>query len=151
MFGCDKFQSYVYGLPTFTAETDHKPLIAIIKKILNEMSPRIQRLMMKLQRYDFDLIYTPGKYIVLADALSRAPVANTVGEVSSTEEDVDVNMVAAGLLVSDLKSKQIAEETAKDTLQTVIANLHHGWSKGSCAQYYQIMSELSVVNGLLLK
>ncbi|MGH0128263.1 UNVERIFIED_CONTAM: hypothetical protein FKN15_034099 [Acipenser sinensis] len=154
VFGCEKFHSYVYGLPTFTAETDHKPLIAIIKKNLNEMSPRIQRLMMKLQRYDFDLIYTPGKYIVLADALSRAPIANTVGDVSSTEKDVDVhvNMVAAGLPVSDLKSKQIAEETAKDTmLQTVIANLHQGWSKGSCAQYYQIRSELSVVNGLLLR
>lgn len=68
--------TYVYGLPTFVAETDHKPLIAIIKKNLSEMSPRIQRLMMKLQRYDFNLIYTPGKRIVLADALSRATTPN---------------------------------------------------------------------------
>ena len=40
------------------------------------MSPNIQRLMMKLQRYDFDLMYTPGKHMVLADALSRAGVCN---------------------------------------------------------------------------
>lgn len=37
------------------------------------MSLRIQHMMMKLQLYDFKLVYTQGKYIVLADALSRAP------------------------------------------------------------------------------
>nr|XP_023692958.1 uncharacterized protein LOC111856889 [Paramormyrops kingsleyae] len=50
VYGVERFHSYVYGLPTFVAETDHKPLIAIIKKNLNQMSPRIQRLMMRLQR-----------------------------------------------------------------------------------------------------
>lgn len=45
--GFEKFHSYVYGLPTFVAETDHKLLIAIIKKNLSEMSPRTQRLMIK--------------------------------------------------------------------------------------------------------
>lgn len=42
VYGVERFHSYVYGLPTFVAETDHKPLIAIIKKNLNQMSPRIQ-------------------------------------------------------------------------------------------------------------
>ncbi|XP_065325868.1 protein NLRC3-like [Pelmatolapia mariae] len=97
VFGFEKFHTYVYGLPTFVAETDHKPLIAIIKKNLSEMSPRIQRLMMKLQRYDFNLIYTPGKRIVLADVLSRATIPNK--EQSSTEMDVNihVNLVAESL------------------------------------------------------
>lgn len=71
VFGFQKFHGYVYGLPKFVAETDNKPLISIIKKNLSEMSPSIQRLMMKLQRYDFDLTYTPGKHIVLADALEQ--------------------------------------------------------------------------------
>lgn len=69
--------------------------------------------MMK-QRYDFDLIYTPGKHIVLADALSSAP---TVCHVSSTGDDVEVHvsMITATLPVSDTKSRQISEQTAKDT------------------------------------
>ena len=70
MFGCGKLYTYVYGLPTFTVETDHKPLISIREKNMNDMSPTIQRMMMTSQSYDFDLIYTPGKYIVLADTLS---------------------------------------------------------------------------------
>lgn len=70
VFGSGKFHSYAYGLPTFTAEIDHKPLISIRKKNLNDMSSSIQRMMMALQCYDFEMIYMPGKYIVLADALS---------------------------------------------------------------------------------
>ncbi|XP_057217097.1 uncharacterized protein K02A2.6-like [Triplophysa rosa] len=113
VFGFDKFHDYVYGLPSFTAETDHKPLIAIISKNLNEMSPRIQRLMMRLQRYDFELVYTP---------------------------------------VSDQKLKQIAEETAKDpVLHAVIDNLNNNWVKSSCAQFYNVRSELSVADGILLR
>lgn len=151
VYGLEKFHSYVYGLPSFTVETDHRPLVSIIKKNLSEMTPRIQRLMMKMQRYDFELIYTPGKHLILADALSRAP---TVDYVSTTEEDVKshVNMVSAALPVSDTKSRQIAEETAKDTeLQCVIANMQNGWPVGSCPLFYHIRGELSVVDGLLLK
>lgn len=72
---------------------------------------------------------------------------------STTEEDVQhhVNMVSAALPVSDTKSRQIAEETAKDTeLQHVIVNMKKGWPVGSCPQFYHIRGELSVVNGLLL-
>ncbi|KAI4891972.1 hypothetical protein NFI96_009139, partial [Prochilodus magdalenae] len=150
-YGLDKFHCYVYGLPTFTVETDHRPLVSIIKKNLNEMSPRIQRLIMKLQRYDFELIYTPGKHLVLADALSRAPV---IDEVSSTEKEIDnhINMIVESLPVSEVKAKQISDELDKDSeLQTVINNMLSGWPRGSCPKYYHFRSELSVANGLLLR
>lgn len=153
VYGLEKFHGYVYGLPTFVAETDHKPLIAIIKKNLNQMSPRIQRLMMRLQRYDMELMYTQGKHLVLADALSRA-VEQSGNCESSTEADVTqhVNMVAEALPVTDTKLKQIAVETGKDKcLQLVIKHLNEGWPRGKCAQYYNIRTELSVVKGFLLR
>lgn len=50
-----KFHSY---RSTLVVETDHKALIALMKNNLSEMSQRIQRLMMKLQHYDFNLIHT---------------------------------------------------------------------------------------------
>lgn len=50
VFGCGKFHSFVYRLPTFTAVTDHKPLMSIRKKNLSDMSPRIQHMMLALQR-----------------------------------------------------------------------------------------------------
>ena len=153
VYGFEKFHSYVYGLPKFVAETDHKPLISIIKKNLSDMSPRIQRLMMKLQRYDFELTYTPGKHIVMADTLSRATTQSDT-PVSSTETDVQlhVNLITASLPVSDRKSKQIVAETEKDpVLQRVMKNLKENWPRGECPSYYNVRAELSVINGLLLR
>lgn len=150
-YGLHIFHCYVYGLPTFTVETDHRPLVAIIKKNLNEMSPRIQRLIMKLQRYDFELVYTPGKHLVLADALSRAPEMSTA---CSTEKEIEnhVNLIVESLPVSHVKAKEISDKTVKDEeLQTVMENIHSGWPKGSCPNYYHIRSELSVANGLLIE
>ncbi len=154
VYGVEIFHSYVYGLPTFVAETDHKQLIAIIKNNLNQMSPRIQQLMMRLQRYDMELVYTQGKYIVLADALSRAAVQSGKHDESSTDVEVihHVNIVAEILPVTDAKLKKIAVETEKDRcLQQVIMHLNDGWPRGECAQYHNIRTELSVVKGLLLR
>ena len=85
-FGCEKFHDYVYRL-VVDLETDHKPLVSIVKKNLCDMSPRIQRMMMKIQRYDFKLSYTPGKHLVVADTLSRAAPPLNV-DIVTTETDV---------------------------------------------------------------
>lgn len=159
VFGCDKFHGYIYGLPTFTCETDHQPLISIYKKNLNDMSPRIQRMMMRLQRYDMDLVYTPGKYIVLADALSRAPVPpqavtpdRKTETKSSQEVERHINLVVSSLPVSDRVLKKIAKETEQDeTLQAVAEKLKKGWKKGTLPQFCSIRAELSMSNGLLLR
>ncbi|KAJ8344626.1 hypothetical protein SKAU_G00288190 [Synaphobranchus kaupii] len=86
------------------AQIEKESRISIWIKNLNDMSPRIQRMMMKLQRYDLGLVYTPGKYIVLADALSRAPKPVTTTLVSSMSEDVDmhVNLIASSFPVSEM-------------------------------------------------
>ncbi|KAK7933488.1 hypothetical protein WMY93_004384 [Mugilogobius chulae] len=154
VFGCGKFHSYVYGLPTFTAETDHKPLISIRKKNLNDMSPRIQRMMMSLQRYDFELIYTPGKYIVLADALSRAPAPNSETSESITAEDAEahIKMITASLPATDSMLQQIVKETAMDsTLNKVTHCIRNDWTKGVCPQFFPVRAELCMSNGLLLR
>lgn len=154
VFGCGKFHSYVYGLPTFTAETDHKPLISIRKKNLNDMSPRIQRMMMAWQRYDFDLIYTPGKHIVLADTLSQAPAPSSDVLVSPVSDDAEthVNMVTASLPTSDVMLHQIVQETAKDLLlQKVTHHIQNGWSRGDCPGFYPVRADLCTANGLLLR
>jgi hypothetical protein len=41
-YGCEKFHCYIYGLDKVELETDHKPLIPLSHKPLNDMSPRIQ-------------------------------------------------------------------------------------------------------------
>lgn len=97
------------------------------------MAPRIQRLMMKLQRYDFDPIYTPGKYIVLADALSRATTQSVQQAEFSTENDINlhVNLITETLPISNMKSRRLVEETKKDViLQRVIQPMNEDWPRG---------------------
>ena len=59
LFGLEKFDQYVYGCCVIV-QTDHNPLESIMKRSLLDAPRRLQRLLMRLQRYDFKLIYVPG-------------------------------------------------------------------------------------------
>ena len=72
VFTCQRFNTYVLGRP-FTVESDHKPLEMIHQKSLASAPPRLQRMLLQLQRYDVTIRYRPGKEMLLADALSRCP------------------------------------------------------------------------------
>lgn len=48
VFACQKFHQYIYGVLT-KVQTDHKPLESIVKKSLHKVSPRLQRMLLKLQ------------------------------------------------------------------------------------------------------
>ena len=52
VFSCEKFHEYVYGL-RFVVENDHKPVISIFQRALSKSPPRIQRFVLRLQRYNF--------------------------------------------------------------------------------------------------
>ena len=49
-----------------TVETDHLPLITILKKPLHTASARLQRMMLRLQRYNLDVIYKRGRELYVA-------------------------------------------------------------------------------------
>ena len=72
VFACQQFNTYVLGRP-FTVESDHKPLEMIHQKSLASAPPRLQRMLLQLQRYDATIRYRPGKEMLLTDALSRCP------------------------------------------------------------------------------
>ena len=58
----------------FHIETDRKPLVLILgSKNQQEMSLRIQRLRMRLLRFDFTVSHGSGKILITADTLFRAP------------------------------------------------------------------------------
>ena len=72
-WACKRLSNYLIGLP-FTVETDHKPRVPVLgTKALDELPPRALRFCLRLMRYQFNVIHDPGKYLITADALSRAP------------------------------------------------------------------------------
>ena len=72
VFGLEKFHTYVYGRHIIV-QNDHKPLEMIQRKPIQAALPRLQCMLLKLQKYDYTIQYIPGKDMVLADRLSRFP------------------------------------------------------------------------------
>ena len=71
-FGLEKFHTYVYGRHIIV-QYDHKPLEMIQRKPIHAAPPKLQCILLKLQKYDYNIQYVPGKDIVLADRLSCFP------------------------------------------------------------------------------
>ena len=71
-FGCERFHEYIYGKKSVTVNTDHKPLEFILQKPLYQALLRLQRMILRIQKYCVAVKYKPGKELLVADTLSRA-------------------------------------------------------------------------------
>ena len=161
VWGCEKMAVYLQGLPEFTIETDHKPLVPILNyKPLIEMSPRIQSLRMKLLRFKFKATHVPGTELKDADTFSRAPVSVPTQEDEIGEQQISahVNAVLSQFPATEKRIQEIKHATTEDTILTsVITNIIEGWPlrKFQCeAQvqpYWDFRGDLTYINGLILK
>ena len=70
VFALGRLNHYTQGFRT-KVETDQEPLTSIWKKPVSSTSARVQRLLLRLLKYDIGLQYIPGKRSVIAHALSR--------------------------------------------------------------------------------
>jgi len=52
--GVHRFHTYLYG-HEFKIITDHKPLVTICSKPLHAAPPRLQRMLLKIQGYDYNI------------------------------------------------------------------------------------------------
>ena len=76
VWAVEHFRTYLWG-GKFTLQTDHKPLIYMFNPEKATLSPpRIQRLDLRLQPYDYKIEHIVGKSNV-ADSLSRLPLQET--------------------------------------------------------------------------
>ncbi|XP_014673541.1 PREDICTED: uncharacterized protein LOC106813825 [Priapulus caudatus] len=81
-----RFHTYLYGR-RFKVLTEPKPLVMILQKPPRSAPPRLQQIRLKLQDYQLDIEYRPGREMTLPDTLSRLPNAE------NDELDVRVDLV----------------------------------------------------------
>ena len=106
VFGCERFLTYVYGV-RFTVESDHKPLEMIILKNLAAASQRLQRMLLRIQPYDVQILYRPANDVALADTLPRQPCPDN----KTIELDVQISHVQ----FSTWKLDDLRRETRNDS------------------------------------
>lgn len=74
VFACERFHYYLYGRE-FTVQSDHKPLETLVRRDIDDVSARLQRMFLFLLKYPkLEITCVPGKQMLVADCLSRAQV-----------------------------------------------------------------------------
>ena len=98
-------------------ESDHKPFVSIVKKSLAAAPPRLQCMLLQLQKYSFTIAHKPGKEMFLADTLSRAYIDENDNADRNLEEELicAVNFALGNVPMSDPKLEEARVATAADT------------------------------------
>jgi len=158
-FAISKYHHLLYG-HKFVVYNDCKPLESIMQKPINKIqSPRLQRLKLKLVKYDFVIKYMPGNKMVIADLLSR-----TCKEVASLDNNCDecVNIdnvdrvVPHYLPISDRKRIEFVKCTQNDPALSLVKSYYkNGWPTNKkdipdCVKvYHNKRNDLYVHNDLV--
>ena len=133
VFSCEKFREYVYGL-RFVVENDHKPLISISQRALSKSEPRIQRFLLRLQCYNFQL---------------------SSSEIKSDKMNYFFHSVIKSCQISEDHLQQIITETQEDDiLQLVVLQIQNGWVDPDTTKvkpYFTVKDSLTLYKGLILK
>ena len=143
------FHYFLYG-KEFTLETDQKPLVSIYKKHMVDISPRVQRLIVRSFQYlPFKVVYKKGKDIPVVDALSRVTPMDP-------EDNIQLPIIAVNMITTHIpmsvesqdsfsnKLDQLRKSTAQDNQLTrlshyinigfprdkknLLTNLHEFWN-----------------------
>ena len=156
---CERLSSFLVGLH-FYIQTDHKPLIPLFStKNLEELPVRVQRFRIHMLRFQFTIDHVPGKHLVIADTLSRAPVQKPTDQDLILQNDTRafIDFVTERLPALESRLKQIEQEQKKDPVCKELSKYClEGWPtksslSGPVKQYYPLAPEMSIVNGLLMR
>lgn len=161
VFGCQKFSQYITRREKVTVESDHKPLQSIFKKSLLCVPSRLQRMMLRLQRYNLEVVYKPGKQMFVADHLSRAFLKDT------GPEDEEFQVFALELEAMNLfdtieisceRLPQLQKATEQDpVMQTLKTTILIGWPERreevpvQIREFWNYREELTLHNGIIFK
>ncbi|XP_068240343.1 uncharacterized protein [Palaemon carinicauda] len=150
VFGAERFHTYIYGKP-FVIESDHKPLEMISKKNLTAAPTWLQRMFLRLQRYDYDIKYKPGREMTLPDSLSRLPK-------HGTDKPIDLNIKVCYVQFSNNKLAELRGTTASDDELVLLQKyIISGFSEkqrdlpAEIRKYWPYRDEFGIENGHTIK
>ena len=152
LFACEKLHRYTFGRK-ITVHTDHKPLQAIFQKPVSLAPPRLQRMLLRLSKYDIQVKYVGSKRVLLADTLSWLVQPGAAKEIPG----LDIN-IAQVLKVEPTRLESLQEETKADsTLASLTDLIITGWPDSmqdlpdNLHPYWCFRDELTILDGLVMK
>ena len=144
VFALKRFSSMLIG-QTFEIQTDHAPLLRILRKPLDSVSNRMQRWIVAIQHFSFQVSHIKGSENVVADALSRNPIS-----LDPTPEEVAEHTLCFALKSLALDLSQIALESSRDPLLTKLSEaVQQDWPADAkrLQPFYAFRDEISFKEG----
>ena len=149
VWACERFHPYIYGVK-FELLTDHKPLETIYGR-KSKPCARVERWVLRLQSYEFEVKYIPGKKNI-ADALSRLIKTEDCKSHSCSEVENYVRFVAIQATPAALKPQDIERASDSDSeLNLVRECIRSGQLHKLPTSYQRISSELCIYGQLILR
>ena len=150
VFGAERFDTYIFGREVII-ESDHKPLEMIARKNLASAPVRLQRMLLRLQRYDYTIRYRPGKEMTLADSLSRLPI-------STQHHEIELDVRVCLIQFSNPRLEELRVATRQDsTLSRLMDIIFNGFPAymrdlhNDVRPFWSFRDELCVEDGVILK
>ena len=144
VFAMERLYNYVFGEPV-RVQTDHKPLETIWKKRIATASPRLQRLLLRLARYEIQLEYIRSKDNSIADALSRVDPLSPEPQDAKQMDAIPVHQITNAIPATDNRLDRTRIATTADPTESA-TTLHFPWlasSKTSTSRTSTALLELS--------
>ena len=152
VFALERSNDYTFGNLT-TVHSNHKPLVLISQKPLHSVPRRLQRILIRLQRYNRRIVFQPGSQLHLADTLSRASLPGT-----ETEHEFEHVQATQHLAVSEERLAEIRNHTGMDETMTLLRDtILKGWPEHrrdtpqALTPFFIIRDELAVSEELIFK
>ena len=107
-----KFRPFLHG-SRFTLQTDHHALKWLMTT--TDLTGKLARWSLRLQEYDFEITYRPGKFHVNADSLSRLPMKTPSTDETATD-DGDGFEPLGSIMMLHMNYNPTAEEVLENLL-----------------------------------
>ena len=148
-YGCEKFHTFIYG-KHIIVQNDHKLLEMIQRKPILAAPPRLQCMLLQLQKYDYTIQYIPGQNMVLADGLSRFPSPHNNLPIDLQQNIHTLNFHPDRLLIF---KGAIVHDPIHSAVYRMALN---GWPNRVCdiphlAHHFLSLRDKLTINGVLLK
>ena len=147
----ERLHHYIFGRK-FTVNTDHSPLVSIFQKCLNDMSPHLQHLLLRLTQYQMNVVYVTHKCVPMADCLSH------LVDAKMGKEDPTLNLQIANVRLDqtpidwDRMKKSYLDDA---TMVKLARTIQWGWPESSrnlpeeIKVYFPYRFQLHIVNGII--
>ena len=149
VWACERFSLYVFG-KKFELETDHKPLKYIYSKT-SKPSARIERWVLRLQSYDFDVVYKPGS-MNIADALSRLNrnehINTAEQEIYDFVREIAVHSTPVALTTREIEKASAIDPEFDELRRCIVTG---DWASCKLSSYLHVRNELCCYGQLLLR